>query len=228
MSTDSTQILVVEDSPTWQQLIQVALEDPRYVLTTVDTASAARDSVETHNPMLILLDIGLPDADGFELCKELRSQTDAYILILTAKNSEIDRVLGLSLGADDYVTKPFSARELSARVHALLRRTLDRPRTTTVRHLGDLVLDTGAHLVTLNDEVVELTRTEFDLLDALSEQVGQAWTRRDLLQRIWGDSYFGSDNLVDTHIANLRKKIDAPGAPSRVNTVRGVGYRLSL
>jgi len=224
-------VLIIEDSATWQQVVRASVESAGHVPVLAGTAAEALRILSARSVDLILLDLGLPDADGVELCRQLRSSTDAYILILSAKDAEMDRVVGLTVGADDYMTKPFSARELAARINALLRRRNERPTTATpdtpTRVHGDLVLDVGARTVTVAGGRVELTRIEFDLLDALTERPRMVWTREQLQERVWGPDHFGAPNLVDTHVGNLRKKVDRDGSPRTITTVRGVGYRLS-
>jgi DNA-binding response OmpR family regulator len=230
MLTGPAEVLVIEDSATWQQVIRTSVEDAGHTAVLVGSAAAALDHLAKSPADLILLDLGLPDADGIELCRELRSSTDAYILILTAKDSEMDRVIGLTVGADDYVTKPFSARELAARINALLRRRRERPDAASepspTRVHGDLEVDVAARTVSVSGERVELTRIEFDLLDALTERPQMVWTRDQLLERVWGPDHYGAPNLVDTHVGNLRKKVDQDSSTSLITTVRGVGYRL--
>jgi DNA-binding response OmpR family regulator len=170
----------------------------------------------------------LPKVDGIEACRRIRTFSDAYIVMLTARAEEVDKIVGLSIGADDYLTKPFSPRELVARIRAMLR----RPRaaeagTEPLRRFGDLTIDRAAREALRNGVPVELTRIEFDLLDALSESARLVLTRSQLLERVWGPSWFGDDHVVDVHIANLRRKLgDDPRSPRYVRTVRGVGYRM--
>ena len=178
---------------------------------------------------MIVLDLMLPGIDGIEACRQIRSFSDAYIVMLTARVEEIDRIVGLSTGADDYVTKPFSPGELMARVRAMLR----RPRPSRAqeplgaRRFGDLEIDPQAREVRLAGEPIELTKLEFDLLDALSAEPRVVFSRERLLERVWGGEWFGDDHVVDVHIANLRTKLsDDPRNPRYVRTVRGVGYRM--
>ncbi len=181
------------------------------------------------DPDVIVLDLMLPGIDGIEACRQIRAFSDAYIVMLTARVEEIDRIVGLSTGADDYVTKPFSPGELMARVRAMLRRP--RPSRnqapSATRRFGELELDPQAHEVRLAGEPVELTKTEFDLLDVLSAEPRVAFSRERLLDRVWGGDWFGDDHVVDVHIANLRSKLsDDPHTPRYIRTVRGVGYRM--
>ena len=170
----------------------------------------------------------LPGIDGIEACRRIRTFSDAYIVMLTAKAEEADKIIGLSTGADDYLTKPFSPGELVARVRALLRRPrgIEAP-GQSVRRFGGLEFDPAAREVTLGGDPVELTRLEFDLLATLSAEPRVAFSRAQLVERVWGPGWFGDDHLVDVHVANLRRKLgDDPAAPSYVRTVRGVGYRM--
>ncbi len=174
---------------------------------------------------LIVLDVGLPDIDGIEVCRRVRAFSDAHVLMLTAQDTELDKVVGFEAGADDYVTKPFSVAELVGRVKAVLRRT--RRVGSTARTFGTLTLDPLAREVTLDGATLELTRIEFDLLDTLTAQPRVAFSRAQLLERVWGENWFGDDHLVDVHISNLRRKLrDDPRSPDFVATVRGVGYRM--
>ena len=198
----------------------------------MDALTVARDV----DPDLVILDIGLPGVDGVEVCRQLRNFSDAYVVMLTARDTEVDTVVGLSVGADDYITKPFSPRELVARVRAMLR----RPRSVTPpgaditsnssppRVFGDLRINIDSREVHLGDAPIVLTRTEFDVLAALSSRPGKVLSRRQLLEAVWGEKWVGDDNIVDVHIGHLRRKLgDDPGSPRYVSTVRGVGYRMA-
>jgi DNA-binding response OmpR family regulator len=177
-------------------------------------------------PDVILLDLMLPGIDGIEACRRIRAFSDAYIVMLTAKAEESDKIVGLSTGADDYVTKPFSPGELVARVRAMLRRPRAAPGEAP-RRFGELEIDPRAREVRLAGRPVELTRREFDVLDALAAEPGVAFSRDQLLERVWGPGWFGDDHVVDVHVANLRRKLaDDPAAPRYVRTVRGIGYRM--
>jgi DNA-binding response OmpR family regulator len=177
---------------------------------------------------VILLDLGLPDADGTDLCRTLRDFSDAYIVMLTSRDDEVDKVLGLKLGADDYVTKPYSPREVLARIEALLR----RPRVAAAaaasveRRIGGLVVQPESHRATVDGSEVELTRIEFGILEALTQHPERTVSRQALCERVWGDDWVHDDHVVDVHIANLRKKIDRDGV-RHIRTVRGVGYRMN-
>ena len=190
------------------------------------------------DPDVVVLDLGLPGIDGIEVCRELRTFSDAYVVMLTARDTELDTVVGLSVGADDYVTKPFSPRELVARIRAMLRRPRTAPAYETPRPgpggteapprvFGALRIDVAGREVFLGEEPVMLTRTEFDVLAALSSRPGVVFSRRQLIEAVWGESWVGNEHLVDVHVGHLRRKLgDDPAAPRYVTTVRGVGYRM--
>ena len=193
---------------------------------------AAVRSASLRDVDLIVLDIGLPDIDGVEVCRRVRAFSNAHVLMLTAQDTELDKVVGFEAGADDYVTKPFSVAELVGRVKAVLRRAgtgaAPSPRANAdVRRFGVLTVDAPAREVQLDGVTLELTRIEFDLLDTLTAQPRVAFSRAQLLERVWGENWFGDDHLVDVHISNLRRKLaDDPRSPDFVCTVRGVGYRM--
>jgi len=178
-----------------------------------------------------VLDVVLPKVDGIEVCRRLRAVSDAYVIMLTSKSEEIDRVVGLSVGADDYVTKPFYPRELVARITAMSRRPRrdEAPRQgdVPIRRVGEIEVDPAARRVTVAGDEIGLTKIEFDLLDVITERPNIVHTREMLRERVWGGDWFGDDHVVDVHIGNLRKKIDRGRKPSRIETVRGVGFRLT-
>lgn len=228
--TERHTILIVEDAPEFVQLIRTALENGgEYRIEVATDGLSAIALVRGLDPDLVILDLGLPGADGIEVCRQIRTFTDAYVLMLTARSDEVDQLVGLAVGADDYVTKPFSGREVAARVKVLLRRprtsvaSADEPSTIEV---GDLRIDLLARAVTVAETAVELTKIEFDLLATLAARPEMVFTRQLLLEAVWGGDWFGDDHLVSVHIANLRKKIDHNGH-NHVTTVRGVGYRLT-
>lgn len=225
-------VLVVDDAPEFIEILVPVLEREGY---RTEVARDGEDAIETARsfaPDVIVLDLGLPKLDGVEVCRKVRSFSDAYVLMLTARGDEVDRVVGLEVGADDYMTKPFSARELVARVRAMLR----RPRQAAIpdpawaegprRRFGSLEVDPLGHVVLVEGEEVQLTRIEFDLLETLTSKPAMVFSRALLRERVWGPEWFGDDHVVDVHIANLRKKIDQDGE-SHVRTVRGVGYRMA-
>ena len=222
-----THVLIVEDAPDAAELATAVMRSAGFDTSVAATAAAARELTHALRPDVILLDLGLPDGDGTELCRTLREFSDAYIVMLTSRDDEVDKVLGSKLGADDYVTKPYSPREVLARIEALLR----RPRAAAAvardaeRRVGDLVVQPQAHRVTVGGVEVELTRIEFGILDALTEHPDRTLSRQGLCERVWGDDWLHDDHVVDVHIANLRKKIDRAGV-RHIRTVRGVGYRM--
>ena len=220
----------MDDEPSLIRVVAGYLEHEGFVVTTAPDGEQALAAARRDQPDVVVLDLMLPGIDGIEVCRQLRTFSDAYVIMLTARSEEVDLLIGLSVGADDYLTKPFSPRELTARIRGLLR----RPRTTAqtggdpqVRTIGDLSLDTQSRQVHVGQAPVELTRTEFDLLDALTERPKLAYTRRQLIERVWEPDYFGDEHLVDIHIAHIRRKLgDDPAAPRYVLTVRGIGYRM--
>jgi DNA-binding response OmpR family regulator len=223
-------ILLVEDERAITEPLAEALEREGFVPAVAGTAAEAMETARGSAPDLVLLDIGLPDGSGLDVCRELRRETEVPIIMLTARGSESDRVAGLELGADDYIVKPFSAREVMARVRAVLRRastasSADGDETLTI---GDLSLDTARHLARLGEEPIELSRKEFELLRVLMESAGSVITREALIEDVWDMNWFGSTKTLDVHISGLRKKLgDDPKEPSFIHTVRGVGFRFS-
>jgi DNA-binding response OmpR family regulator len=222
--------LVVDDEPSLLRAVAGYLEHEGFVVTTAADGEQALAAARRDTPDIVVLDLMLPGIDGIEVCRQLRTFTDSYVIMLTARSEEIDTIIGLSVGADDYMTKPFSPRELTARIRSLLR----RPRTTVeagteppARTIGDLRLDSHSRQVHVCQAPVELTRTEFDLLDALAERPKLAFTRRQLIERVWGPDWFGDEHLVDLHVAHIRRKLgDDAATPRFILTVRGVGYRM--
>jgi len=222
--------LVVDDEPSLTRVVAGYLENEGFVVTTAPDGEQALAAARRDPPDVVVLDVMLPGIDGIEVCRQLRTFTDAYVIMLTARSEEVDTLIGLSVGADDYMTKPFSPRELTARIRGLLR----RPRAAApvggdahVRRIGDLSLDSQSREVHVGQTPVELTRTEFDLLDALTERPRLAYTRSQLIERVWGPDWVGDEHLVDIHIVHIRRKLgDDPAAPRYVLTVRGVGYRM--
>jgi DNA-binding response OmpR family regulator len=218
-------ILVVEDDHNISDLVGLYLRREGYRVLQADDAEAGLASIERETPGLVIVDIGLPgELDGLELCRRVRKTSDVAVIILTARDDEIDRVLGLELGADDYVTKPFSPRELVARVKAILRRAGASPKAKPVTtQIGEVVVDTGRREVRCAGEVVALTSREFDLLAYLVANRGLALSRRQLLDGVWGEGWYGDERTVDVHVRQLRKKL---GEELPLTTVWGVGYRL--
>ena len=217
--------LVIEDAPDMRVLATRLLEQNGFDVAVAADGEEGLSLAEEQRPDLILLDLTLPGLDGLEVCRRLRGFSDAYIVIVSGREDELDKVEGLTVGADDYVTKPYSPRELHARIQAMLR----RPRTTVAggtaaRAIGQISLNVDARTVEVAGEPVELTRTEFDLLAALSERPGAVLAREALLRRVWGPNWFGDAHVVDVHVSNLRKKLGAAG--KQVQTARGVGFKL--
>ncbi len=226
-------ILVVDDEKPIADILQFNLQKEGYKVSCAYDGKVALEMVEELKPDLILLDIMLPHMDGMEVCREVRKKYDMPIIMLTAKDSEIDKVLGLELGADDYVTKPFSTRELLARVKANLRRHMLKEEVGTSTEnsneiaVGSLVIHPDAYIVSKRGEQIELTHREFELLHYLGKHIGQVLTREHLLQTVWGYDYFGDVRTVDVTVRRLREKIeDNPSHPTWIVTRRGVGYYL--
>ena len=221
--------LIVEDEENLVRLLRGYLEREGFEVSEARDGLAALKAAREVNPDVILLDWMLPKLDGMDVLRELRRFSDAYVIVLTARVEEVDRIVGLSTGADDYLTKPFSPGELVARIRAMLRRPRGEMRATGEEgslSVGELSVDRGRREVWFKGVEVSLTAIEFDLLTALASRPGLVFTREQLLARVWGENYFGGDHLVDVHIANLRKKIEVePANPRYVQTVRGVGYR---
>ena len=221
--------LVVEDEEPFARLIRSYLEREGFDVDAAADGETAVELARERSPDVIVLDLMLPGIDGVEACRQIRAFSDAYVVMVTARAEEADKIVGLSTGADDYITKPFSPAELVARIRAMLRRPRSpgSPEASTQRRFGDLVVDPLAHEVRRDDEPVGLTPLEFDLLDALSERPRLAFSRRQLLERVWGPAWFGDEHVVDVHVANLRRKLgDDPQNPRYIRTVRGVGYRM--
>ncbi|MCQ2010716.1 MAG: response regulator YycF [Sporolactobacillus sp.] len=225
-------ILVVDDEQPIADIVQFNLEKEGYEVICAYDGEEALQKVEEENPDMILLDVMLPIKDGMEVCREVRKTHNMPIIMLTAKDSEIDKVLGLEMGADDYVTKPFSNRELIARVKANLRRhrqegAEEEKKQENNIEIGDLVIHLDAYVVTKRGKMVELTHREFELLHYLADHIGQVMTRENLLQTVWGYDYFGDVRTVDVTVRRLREKIeDNPSRPAWIITRRGVGYYL--
>ncbi len=235
-----TMVLIVDDEANMVELLQGYLERESYQVLTASDGVTALELARTARPDLVVLDLMLPGMDGFEVCRQLRQFSDAYVVMLTARTEEPDKIVGLMVGADDYITKPFSPRELVARLKAMLR----RPRQTNSSavnnshshsiveedlplpyQFGELTVDEARHEVEKSGREIPLTAREFNLLLTLARHPGRVFTRAQLLEQVWGDEYY-DDHVVDVHIGNLRKKLeDDPAHPGFVETIRGVGYR---
>ena len=220
-----TKILVIDDEPSITNLVSAYLKPEGYEVFTAADGNAGLKAARAFKPDLIILDLMLPGMDGIELLSRLRRESNVYVIMLTARTEETDKIVGLSVGADDYVTKPFSPRELVARVKAALRRlhigsgTGGEGSVLSFKHVH---IDTGAHTVHVNDELIELTSIEFELLHALAEHHGRVLSREQLLEKVWGGEYFGEMRVVDVHLGHVRQKL---GNDEFITTVRGVGYR---
>jgi len=223
-----TTILVVDDEPVVRDVVVKYLERDGFATMQAANGDDARGLIETREPSLVVLDVMLPGIDGLELCRWIRSRADLPVILLTARVDEADRIVGLELGADDYVTKPFSPRELVSRVRAVLRRSQpDRLRTHVVS-AGDLSIDSGARRVTRGGEDVALTAKEFDLLWLLARNPGVVFSRETLMERVWGYHSAVDTGTVTVHVRRLREKIEPePSTPTHLQTVWGVGYRFS-
>jgi DNA-binding response OmpR family regulator len=231
--------LVVDDEPSLVRAVVGYLVREGFDVQSAADGEQALRIARQDNPDVVVLDLMLPGIDGVEVCRVLRTFSDAYVVMLTARADEVDKLIGLSVGADDYLTKPFSSRELVARIRTMLRRprgpggsppsalTTDVGGEPSVRRFGALAVDPQAREVRIDATPVALTRTEFDVLDALSERPRQAFTRSQLIERVWGADWFGDEHLVDIHIGHLRRKFDDdPQHPRYILTVRGIGYRM--
>jgi DNA-binding response OmpR family regulator len=222
--------LIVEDERNLVNLLRGYLKREGFEVYEALEGLAALEVARRVEPDVVVLDWMLPELDGMEVLRELRRFSDAYVILLTARIEEVDRIVGLSTGADDYLTKPFSPAELVARIRAMLRRPRSGARNAAEEEaplrVGELTVDFARREVRLGKDEVSLTALQFDLLATLASRPGLVFSRRQLLEHVWGDDYFGSDHVVDVHIANLRKKVEEdPSDPRYVQTVRGVGYR---
>ena len=216
-------ILVVDDEPPMVELVRGYLAREGWEVVTASDGNEAIEMARSEHPDVVVLDLMLPGVDGVEVCRQIRTFSDAYIVMLTAKSEEVDKLIGLAVGADDYLTKPFSPRELVARIRAILRRA-----RASVAVVPGLEVDPATRIARVDGTAVNLTRTEFEILAALTREPGVVIDRPALLASVWGPGY-SDDHLVDVHVANLRRKLgDDPERPRFVETVRGVGYRLAL
>jgi DNA-binding response OmpR family regulator len=214
-------VLLVEDEPSVGELVRAYLTRDGYRVIWVRSGEDALAELDRHPVRMVLLDIGLPGKDGFDVCREIRTKSQVPILMLTARDEEPDRIVGLEVGADDYLSKPFSPRELVARMKAIFRRTEPQEHRDTFA-LGDVTLDRDSHDVTVGGKPVELTAKEFDLLAFFMANVGHVVSRDLLLDRVWGQEYPGGTRTVDVHVAQLRRKL---GRPALIRTLRGTGYK---
>lgn len=219
---------MVDDEAPLAKVIAGYLEREGFTVDVAFDGEQALELASIASPDVVVLDLMLPKLDGVEVCRRLRTFSDAYVIMLTARADEVHKLIGLSVGADDYVTKPFSPRELVARVQAMLRRPRGGPETDgAVRRFSDLEVDLRAREVRVAGRPVELTRTEFDVLAALARHPGTALSRRRLIESVWSEGWVGDEHLVDVHIAHLRRKLgDDAAVPRYIRTVRGIGYRM--
>ena len=219
-------ILLVEDDPSVAGSVIDGLENAGFQLTHVDSGAKAIAKAGSANPDLILLDLGLPDMDGQDVCREIRKTSNVPIIILSARSEEVDRVLALELGADDYVVKPFGMRELIARVKAVHRRVTPGEVTTSqIQQIGPIKIDRRAQRVYVNETEVQLTSKEFDLLAYLASDPGAVYRRNDIMNEVWDTNWYGTTKTVDAHVAAIRKKL---GNQDWIESVRGVGFRLNV
>lgn len=228
-------VLVVEDETELAAVVASYFEREGYLVDTAFDGPTAVEKARSGTPDLIVLDLMLPGFDGIEVCRQVRTFSDAYILMLTARDEEVDKIVGFAVGADDYLVKPFSPRELIARTTAILRRPRNHEfggaltTQSEQRHFGNLTIDSAARVVTVGDIVVDLTRTEFDLLEIMTEKPKNVFSRRQLLELVWGGDWYGEIHVVDVHIGHLRKKLASAGMTEEIiRTVRGIGYGLVM
>lgn len=220
-------VFVVEDDPDILQLIRECLVTANFQVNSEQSGAAGLQSILKSNPDVVVLDLNLPDMDGLSVCRELRKTSALPVLILSSQGDELDKVIGLEVGADDYMAKPFHPRELVARVRALIRRKEGFPNSDDAKELesGSIRIDQVAHCAWFKEEQLHLTKIEFGLLKALASRPGQVFTRQTLLDLVWGSDYVGGERLVDVHIRNLRGKLGKHNESERLLSVRGVGYR---
>ncbi|HVF74960.1 MAG TPA: response regulator transcription factor [Acidimicrobiales bacterium] len=213
-------VLIVEDDDAIAEPLAKGLEREGFSVERVATGGAALDAEE---PDVVLLDLGLPDIDGYEVCRRMRARSDVPIIVLTARSEEVDRVVGLELGADDYVVKPFGFRELVARMRAVTRRRAPRERADGPMSIGSMTIDRRTRRIAVNGEVVDLTPKEYDLVSLLAQDPGALYERQQIMEQVWGQPSYGPTKTLDVHVAAIRKKL---GDPRWIETVRGVGFRL--
>ncbi len=220
---DKGTVLVVDDEPNIADLVELYLARDGFTVFKAHGGATALEALDEHRPRLVVLDVGLPDIDGLEVCRRIRQRSQVPVIFLTARDSEVDRVLGLELGADDYVTKPFSPAEVAARVKAVLRRSdLQQPAAELIQ-VGNVTVDIGRYEVRVGGTTAPFTTKEFELLRYFAERPGLALSRQQILDGVWGYDWFGDSRTVDVHVAQVRKKI---ANAATITTVRGIGYRL--
>ena len=233
--SDALRVLVVEDEIELAAVVISYFEREGYLVDSAVDGPGAVEKARVGLPDLVILDLMLPGFDGIEVCRQIRTFSNAYILMLTAREEEIDKIVGFAVGADDYVVKPVSPRELIARAKAILRRPRTQEIGSKVESDDDLLrfaeieLDSNSRTVTVGDKVVELTKTEFDLLEVMMESPKSVFSRRTLLESVWGGEWYGEIHVVDVHVGHLRKKLaDAGGSDGLIRTIRGIGYGMEL
>ena len=220
-------VLVVEDAPEFVQIVTGVLRERGHKVRSAASIADAVESMASVPPDLVVLDLSLPDGDGLDLCRSIRERSNAYIMMLTGRDDEIDKIVGFKLGADDYVTKPFSPRELGVRIDALARRPRAAAAAPTEFVVGHVVIRPAAREVLVDGVEVELTRIEFDLLALFAGAPQQVFTRQQVLDHVWGENWFGDRHVIDVHIANLRRKVSDRTDQQVIRTVRGIGYGLA-
>jgi two-component system response regulator RegX3 len=224
-----TKILIIEDEISFSEALSFLLEKEGYSTVVAETGKQGLDAFKSDNFDLVLLDLMIPEVSGIDVCRTIRTTSAVPIIMLTAKDSEIDKVVGLELGADDYVTKPYSSRELVARIKAVLRRGSldgDAAESTSVHSIAGIRMDIERHQVTVNDAAINLPLKEFELLEFLMRNAGRVLTRGQLIDRVWGGDYYGDTKTLDVHIKRLRSKIEVdPANPLLIQTIRGLGYK---
>ncbi|MGI6037716.1 MAG: response regulator [Limnochordia bacterium] len=223
-------ILVVDDEPHVCELIQLYLENNGCQVTLAHDGRQALELARRERPDLIVLDLMLPEIDGWEVCREIRKESTVPIIMLSARSEDVDKILGLELGADDYLTKPFNPRELMARIRAVLRRTSNEDQQPDeIISIPGLTINSREHEVRLNEEVVNLTPKEFDLLWLMASNAGRVFSREQLLEQVWGYDFFGDERTIDVHIKRLRQKLETKDNPYRyIQTVWGIGYKFEV
>jgi two-component system response regulator RegX3 len=226
-----TKILVVEDEASFSEALEFLLGKEGFSVVTADNGASALKKFDQGGIDLVLLDLMIPEVSGTEVCRQIRAKSRVPIIMLTAKDSEVDKVVGLEIGADDYITKPYSSRELVARIRAVLRRNTGESTDngTGILSVGPVKMDVERHQVTLDGKVTSLPLKEFELLEFLMRNAGRVLTRMQLIDRVWGSDYVGDTKTLDVHIKRLRAKIETdPANPTLIQTVRGLGYKMEL
>jgi DNA-binding response OmpR family regulator len=219
-------ILIVDDEKRIVDIVKAYVEKEGYQSESAYSGREALKAAKTHKPDMIILDIMLPEMSGWDVCREIRKDTNVPIIMLTAKDEVTDKIIGLEMGADDYVTKPFDPKELISRIRAVFRRTAADNTDSDVIKLGEITIDKARRQVRKSEKLIELTPIEFDLLTVMAENAGRVFSRMQLLDKVQGDAYEGYERTIDSHIKNLRKKIESdPEHPRYINTVYGIGYK---